>query len=195
LELMKTRLGSDHPEILGRQVTLGVNYCDAGRFEEGIALIKAVRDQGREDPHPIWVRTMLLMACLQAGKNAEATALVNDRVEEARLDLPADSADLADFLIVNGKLLLDVKAFAEAERLLLEGFHGLQRAVSQVPSDINKQQLRNALESLIQLYETWSKPVEAAKWRHELAAIDSFDPSNNALNPGAATDATGFDEQ
>jgi tetratricopeptide (TPR) repeat protein len=116
--IRKRQLVHDHPELLGRQVTLGSYYCDAGRFAEGIALIDEVRRKSRNDPHPAWVSSALLTAYVQAGKSTEAAALVSERVLQARVELPADSPELAVRLADAGKTLIDAKAYQAAELLL-----------------------------------------------------------------------------
>ncbi|HZN96924.1 MAG TPA: tetratricopeptide repeat protein [Gemmatimonadales bacterium] len=176
LELRKAKLGPDAPEILGRQVTLGANACDAGRFGKGISLIEEVRRKGRSDPHPAWVRSALLTAYVQAGKTAEATALVTERVQEAREQFPPDSPELAAALTDNGKALLDAKAYADAELLLLAGYRGLNEAAVQTPPRVEDVRLQGALELLVHLYEAWGRADEAAKWRKELEAARAAGP-------------------
>jgi tetratricopeptide (TPR) repeat protein len=177
LELKKTQLGPDHREVLGRQVTLGSNYCDAGRFAEGIALIEKVRRNGRSDPHPAWVRSALLSAYVRAGKSAEAVTLVEERVREAREQFSPESPELAAALIDNGKALLDAKAYAGAEPLLLSGYQGLTQSPAQnVPPQVEGVRIEDALDRLVRLYDAWGKPDEAAKWRKELAAARAAGP-------------------
>jgi eukaryotic-like serine/threonine-protein kinase len=120
LEQRKAQLGSDHPEIRGRQVSLGARYCEAGRFAEGLPLIEAVHKKGRTDPHPAWVRHLLLTAYVQAGKAPEATALVAERIGDARGRWAAHSLQLFEALADAGKTLLEVKAYVAAEPLLRE---------------------------------------------------------------------------
>jgi len=120
LEQRKAQLGAEHPEILGRQVSLGARYCEAGRFAEGLPLIEEVRKKGRTDPHPAWVRHLLLTAYVQAGKGPEAASLVAERVREARSELPGTSLQLAAALADAGNTLVEVKAYVAAEPLLRE---------------------------------------------------------------------------
>ncbi len=166
LELMTALLGSDDPEILGRQVTLGVNCCEAGLQSAGRALRAEGGRQGRQAPHPAWVRRVLLTAYVQAGKNAPAAALVMDRVRDARHEFAADAPKLAAALAENGKVLLDVKAYDDAELLLLDGYRTLKQ--SKTTPEIEDGALRDALERLVQLYDAWGKPEQAARWRKEL---------------------------
>jgi tetratricopeptide (TPR) repeat protein len=165
LKLRTSQLDPDHDEILARQVTLGATYCDAGRFGEGLVLIEEVRRKGRDDPHPAWVRSFLLTAYVQAGKRAEATALVAERVQEARQGFAVGCPPLAVVLANNGKVLLDAKAYREAEALLLEAFQAMKQ------SEYEKDRLRNVIEWLVELYDARGQPDEAAKWREELDVV------------------------
>ena len=54
--------------------------------------------------------------------------------------------------------------FAEAEPLLLEGFAGM-RGDPQTPGEYKRQ----ARGRIVQLYESWGKPTEAAAWRESVA--------------------------
>jgi tRNA A-37 threonylcarbamoyl transferase component Bud32 len=69
-----------------------------------------------------------------------------------------------------GKALADQKRFAEAEPLLLQGYNGLKLLADKVPGD-SLVQPADALAWLIQLYDAWGKPDEAAKWRKERDAV------------------------
>ncbi|MEX2560603.1 MAG: serine/threonine-protein kinase, partial [Pirellulales bacterium] len=191
LERRKAELDPDDPEMLGRRVTLGANYCDAGRFADGIALIEEVRRKGRADPHPAWVRSVLLTAYVQAGRTTEATALVTERVRDARGEFPADSPELAAALADAGKVLLDAKAYADAERLLLDGYQGLKQTEAKTPPQLKEGRLRDVLERLVQLYDAWGKPDEAAKWRKELEAHQS--PAEKSASPYVGAQAFACD--
>jgi hypothetical protein len=158
-----------------RQVDLGVNYWDAGRFADGIALIKAVRQKGSQDPPPGWVRRALLTAYVQAGNTTEATALAIEQVRDARQQFAANSPELAAALAENGKSLLEAKAYADAEPLLLNGYEGLRQAEAETLPRVKDARLHDALERLIQLYDASDKPAEAAKWRKELEATRAAD--------------------
>jgi hypothetical protein len=170
LKQRRAQLGDDHSEILGRLVTLGAIYCEAGRLADGIPLIEKVRKHGASDPDPDWVRTNLLTAYIDAGKTKEATDLVMERVQEVRRELPADSPELAPALVENGKLLIDAKAYADAESLLLTGYNVLTQTESSNPPEVNDGRLKITIEGLVQLYEAWGNPDQAAKWRQELSA-------------------------
>src|SRR5262249_57671373 len=68
--------------------------------------------------------------------------------------------------------LLAQKKYAAAEPLLLQGYQGMKRSEkAQAPDNhgpFPRQQLTEALEKLVQLYDDWGKKGEADKWRKEL---------------------------
>jgi hypothetical protein len=88
---------------------------------------------------------------------------VAERVQEARREFAAGCRELAVVLAYNGKVLLDVKAYVDAESLLVEASQGLKQIAGE------EERMRNVLECLVKLYDEWGRPDEAAKWRNELA--------------------------
>jgi len=59
-----------------------------------------------------------------------------------------------------GLLYIAKEDHAEAERLLLETFHGHETKLGpEHPHTVD------SLKQLVSLYEAWSKPEEAGKWR------------------------------
>jgi serine/threonine protein kinase/tetratricopeptide (TPR) repeat protein len=103
------------------------------------------------------------------GTSVDAEALLWD----ALTVLEAKQAD--DWLTFStrsilGESLLRQKKFAEAEGPLLQGYEGMVQREAKIPSH-EKGRRSEALERLVQLYEAWNKPAEAAKWRAELETL------------------------
>ncbi len=77
-----------------------------------------------------------------------------------------------------GEALLGQKNHAGAEPFLLHGFDGMNEREGKIPTSA-RNPLTRALERLVQLYDAWDKPDEAAKWRTKLErAKNSADKSN-----------------
>jgi hypothetical protein len=112
--------GDRHPATLHAQINLGVNYRDAGRLEEAIALLEPVDRAGRADPSLRWARGALLTAYVAARKVPEATKLVTEILAEARKEHPAGSPALGAALAEGGGSLLKLGAWGEAEAVLRE---------------------------------------------------------------------------
>jgi tetratricopeptide (TPR) repeat protein len=68
-----------------------------------------------------------------------------------------------------GNALWAQKRYADAEPLLLEGYRGMTRDTT-TPIVMRFPHLTEAVERLIQFYDAWPKPDEAAKWRQQLQA-------------------------
>jgi hypothetical protein len=68
-----------------------------------------------------------------------------------------------------GGALLGQEKYADAEPPLLAGYEGLQATKATIPAP-GMLRLTEALERLVQLYESLEKPEEAARWRSELEA-------------------------
>jgi Tfp pilus assembly protein PilF len=106
-------------------------------------------------------------------KHAEAEPLVRDLLamrEKAEPDLWTTFNTRS---MLGGCLLSD-KKYADAEALLLQGYEGMKERQARIPP-IGKPRLTEAIERLVQLYDAWDKPDEAAKWRKELA--ESVEPA------------------
>jgi tetratricopeptide (TPR) repeat protein len=69
-----------------------------------------------------------------------------------------------------GASWLGQKKYEEAEPLLLKGYDGLkpQPIVGENATPLTRRRQNEALDWLVQLYDGWDKPDEAAKWRKEL---------------------------
>ena len=64
------------------------------------------------------------------------------------------------------------KNYAHAEPLLLESCEGLQqRQASLLPFLNAPRRITESLERLVQLYDAWGKPAQAAEWKKKLAAF------------------------
>lgn len=76
-----------------------------------------------------------------------------------------------------GEALAGQQRFADAEPLLLSGYEGLQAREAKLPKDA-KHRIYEAIERLIALYRSWSKPDAAAKWDAELAKRRATETKN-----------------
>jgi tetratricopeptide (TPR) repeat protein len=120
LKRREAKLGRQHRDTLATAANLGVNYKDAGRLDEAIPLLEEAYHASNKFLNLRWVGAPLLDAYAKAGRSAEATALVKEVLPDVRKALPKDSPRLAGMLAQYGPVLLQSKAFAEAEPLLRE---------------------------------------------------------------------------
>jgi non-specific serine/threonine protein kinase/serine/threonine-protein kinase len=66
-----------------------------------------------------------------------------------------------------GGALSDQKKYTEAEPLLLAGYDGLKKHAAEIPPGAQTR-ITEALQRLVQLYESWGKRDEAARWKEGL---------------------------
>jgi tetratricopeptide (TPR) repeat protein len=120
LKLREKKLGRDHPDTLQTVANLGVNYRDAGRLSDALLLLGEAYRASGTIPTLHWVGAQLLDCYAKAGRLAEAAALLQRLLADARKSLPKDSPKHAEVLAQYGSILLQAKAFGEAEPLLRE---------------------------------------------------------------------------
>jgi hypothetical protein len=72
--------------------------------------------------------------------------------------------------------LLGQKKYAQAEPLLLTGYEGMKQREEKIPSRFNVY-LTEALERLVQLYDSWGLKDKADEWRMKLTAVKSAKPA------------------
>jgi hypothetical protein len=74
-----------------------------------------------------------------------------------------------------GRSLAGQRKNAEAEAHLVQGYEEMKKTAqgsgNRHARSVPVQRLSDALERLVQLYDAWGKPAEAAKWRAELETM------------------------
>lgn len=64
------------------------------------------------------------------------------------------------------------KQYADAERLLLQGYDGLNRRAAAIPA-YSKSVMEMAGAWIVQLYREWGKPNQAAEWQTKVRRVAS----------------------
>ena len=72
---------------------------------------------------------------------------------------------------MRGAALLGQGQYNEAEPLLLDGYQGLKQREGTISWTNKSRVMTEAAERLVQLYDAWDRPDEAAKWRKEREAL------------------------
>jgi tetratricopeptide (TPR) repeat protein len=115
--------------------------------------------------------TLLAGTLLLQKKPAAAESILRESLAILRRKQP-DAQGTFHTQSLLGSALLGQQRYADAEPLLVRGYQGLSRSVP-APGQKNYdpriwQRLLDALERLVQLYDAWGRPSEAARWRMEL---------------------------
>jgi tetratricopeptide (TPR) repeat protein len=120
VSISRRALGDDHPDTLRRMANLGINYRDAKRFDEAIPLLERAHEKLRQNPAMDWIGAQLVDTYARAGKKREASTLLVERLQDTRAKVPPESRQLGGLLAGNALALLQLEAYAEAEKLLRE---------------------------------------------------------------------------
>ena len=121
LKRQEAKLGRHHPETLADRGEPGRELQGRRPPRGGLAAARRSLSGREEIPRAaLGSDAALLDAYAQAGKTEQAVALAKELLADARTQLPKDSPQLAGQLAQTALLLLQAKAFTEAEPLLRE---------------------------------------------------------------------------
>lgn len=120
LKRREAKLGRPHPETQATVGNLGVNYKDSGRLDRAIPLLEEAYHSRRTFPTLRSFGPPLAQAYGKAGRSAEAMKVAQEFLAETRKTSPKDSPRLAVALVQISVVLLEVKAYGDAERVLRE---------------------------------------------------------------------------
>jgi eukaryotic-like serine/threonine-protein kinase len=143
-----------------------------GKTTQATALVtEQVRAARRQFPADSpWLGVALAdtgKALLDAKAYAAAEPLLRESLSLGE-KLGPDAWDTHRARSLLGGVLLGQQKYAAAEPLVLNGYEGLRQTQAGIMPCVKDVTLWDALERLVQLYDAWGKPDEAAKWRKEL---------------------------
>ena len=168
LEIRRRVLGDEHIATLFSIQGLGLALEGQGKYAEAETLHRQTLEIRRRvlgDEHPVTLRSManLALALEGQGKYAEAETLLRQTLGIRRRTLGDEDPLTALSRSHLGDCLTRMGRYAEAEEQLLEAHRVLDAAVG----DGHIRTIR-AVRALVDLYEAWDKPDEAAEWRAKL---------------------------
>lgn len=175
-KLKEAKFGPDREETRAACFCLAVAYQLAERYADAEPLFtRMVASLRRQSGHPLLRPVLLhLGECqVKTAKHVEAESVLREclKIYEKQ---GADSFLRFAALSALGGSLTGQKKYAEAESFLLQGYEGM-KARGHTPEAKNpdlgfQQRLTAAVERLVQLYEAWGQPEQAAQWRKRLEA-------------------------
>jgi tetratricopeptide (TPR) repeat protein len=134
-----------------------------------LAVVKA--KDGLESAAYAEALTGLGVNLIQRQKHADAETILRESLAILQQKHPA-SRTIFDTQSLLGAALLGQQKYADAEPLLLQGYQRMKESEKELrnkhPGLPTKERVTEALERLVQLYDAWGKPDQAAKWRKEL---------------------------
>jgi tetratricopeptide (TPR) repeat protein len=162
--------------LAGHLSDLGWAYLEQGDLARATNLCDLALQAMRRNPDSNPARSPQIITSLGAVRlaqqnYAEATTLLR---EALRLTEKHDLGAGYRFYVMNllGASLAGQKNYAEAEPLLLQSCQGLQQRQASLAPYLNApRRITESLERLVQLYDAWGKPAQAAEWKQKLAAF------------------------
>jgi hypothetical protein len=170
----KARLGPDHPDTLTTTFNLGEAYCDAGRFADAEPLLatwlEKKRPQRRAPDMQVAQALYRLGECrVLLKKYAAAEPPLRYGLAICLKKQPNSFARHGTANLL-GAALAGQKKYADAEPLLLDSARALAGAYAKLPPPVQRQVLA-VVQRVIDLYDAWDRPDDAAMWRKKLQEL------------------------
>jgi tetratricopeptide (TPR) repeat protein len=183
LELKRHVLGEEHPATLLTMNGLAQLYLDQGKRQQAESLFGRVlgvrrRVLGPQNPDTITTLISLGEIRLQQQRYGDAEPLLREALTSYEKSTPAHWRRYNSESLL-GTSLAGQKRYSEAEPLLVSGYRGMLQREATIPA-FNRIELAQAGKSIVQFYQAWQKPDQAARWQQELHKKSSL--SNSAAN-------------
>jgi tetratricopeptide (TPR) repeat protein len=165
-------MGEAHPDTLKSMNNLAKVLVTSGRLDEAEPLYRRTLRAGRRvfgDEHPRVATVLRNLADLlrRKGDNESAEPLLAEALRIRRRALGEDDNATLSIMSELGRCHAELREFGEAEAILRETYARLAAAKGE-----GHQQTRETVEAIVELYESWGKPDQAASWRGRLKPVD-----------------------
>jgi tetratricopeptide (TPR) repeat protein len=177
LEKQQRVLGHEHPNTLTTINDLARLYQSTGRYAEAEPLYVKVLELRRRMMRPQDPDTLASLAALgglriQQQRYADAEQLLSEAVTGYQ-ETTSDSWSRYNSQSMLGASLAGQKKYAEAELPLLSGYQGMLQREATIPA-FDRPEVERAGQWILQLYQEWRKPEQAAEWRDKLQSAKIF---------------------
>jgi hypothetical protein len=173
-EKNKARFGADHPSTLLSMNVLAMAYYQLGRHAEAEPLlagwIAAKRPQLAANDLTLAFGLHALGECRVVQKKFTAAEMPLRESQAIYQTHPAQAVLYHVTENLLGAALAGQKKYAAAEPLLVQSAQALKAAAPKL-SPADRRSLLAAVQRVIDLYEVWERPEDAARWRMELATL------------------------
>ena len=119
--------------------------------------------------HPLRLQGLTAFArvLLAQKKYADAERTLREVVAIREKTAPNDWRRY-DAMSLLGSSVAGRRAFAEAERLLVDGYQGMHERIATIPA-FHRDSLADAGTRLVEFYTAWGKPAQAAEWQRKVS--------------------------
>ncbi len=160
-------LGEDHPDTLQSMSNLAALYWKEGKYDQAEPLFsKALAGERRVlgPTHPATTGELMSLGAMDLERRhfAKAEPLLREAVKAQQNAKRPWVREYARGML--GASLAGLHQFTEAEPLLLSSRQALLDAIESIPFE-NRTVLDKSRVWIVEMYDSWGKPEEAAAWR------------------------------
>jgi tetratricopeptide (TPR) repeat protein len=187
VETRERTLGREHPDTLASMNNLAGLLANKGDYTAAEPLYRRAlqgqeRTLGMEHPGTLASANNLAGFLTMKG-DYPAAALLSRRALEAReRTLGSDHLDTLGSVDCLASLLKAKGDYAGAEPLLLSGYEGMKQREGRIPAAA-RPLLKEALQRLVQLYETRDRKDQATEWQRKLAEFEQAEAAKQPVPP------------
>ena len=168
LDVQRRVLGSEHNDTLASMNNVHHMFLSLKRLPEAERLARellAIRRRllGADHPDTLLSMNNLATTMKRLGQHAEAERLYREAIDGSQRVRGETHPYTASVVLNLGLLYRDIGRFADAEPFMLDGHRRFSTGLGQ-----EHRETRWAVEQLVELYEKWNKPPQAAQWRARL---------------------------
>jgi eukaryotic-like serine/threonine-protein kinase len=170
LETRRRVQGVEHPDTLGTLDDLAALRESQGKHAEAEVLLVSTLDArrrvlGPENPDTLDDMISLAEVRIKQKRFADAEPLLREALAGYEKTAPG-SWPLYRSQSLLGSSLAAQGRFVEAEPLLVDGYNGMTGQTEAIPFEF-RSTIGWTRQQLVQMYERWKKPEEAAAWRNK----------------------------
>jgi len=164
MAMLRRIYGDEHPEIAQTLDNVAYFLQDKGDYELSEVMSREALELNRKllgDDHPRVADSLSGIAELVhlKGDHQEAERMIEEALAIYRNRLPRGHRRIVNAESALGAILGAQGRYEEAERLLVESYEALRSGGERAPEQLN------ALQRIIDFYESWGKPETAAEYR------------------------------
>lgn len=174
LDMRRKLLGSEHPGVAQSLNNLAFLLYENGNpeaeplYREALAIWRKTLPEGHSDIGNVTAGLGLVLSARKAFDEAEPLLRESLAIREATL--PEGHWQRFGSMSTLGAALTGQGKFADAEPLLIRGYEGLRDQ-----PQVAQKRKQQALQRIIDLYESWNRTELASRWREELSAMYKTD--------------------
>jgi serine/threonine protein kinase/DNA-binding SARP family transcriptional activator len=165
------KLGLEHPHTVNTLGQLGKAYVEAGQVDKALPVLDqfiVARRKASEpdDPRFAGLLARVSVDLIKHERFSRAEKYLRESLAIQEKKQP-DAWTTFHAKSLLGGALAGQKRYSDAEPLLLQAYEGMKQRKANIPAE-DKPRLMESLERLIRLYDSWSKPDQADRWRKEM---------------------------